>query len=304
MKTASILLLISLAGTLVLAQSDLPGISEKDLESLRENLADYGQTWLDTGQEDATVEILLDSVWYEEESLLLLRVALAAEYDDDSVDLYVTESLLRPLEYVETEVVAEALPIVGAQVERIGDYRKDLPKWTDQELSLMAQAVGEPQPGESATRQRQREQGQALLEQQDQAIRVTQLHNQKVHDLRMLYVRLLLLADTDDADETVLKLLAEALADNSEDYFDILAAIRFEAEYMDQARAETFYDQLKDMWQADLASPRSYVNYQEVEITMEGALVFAEASRKPGPALLRTINQVACYARKPALKVR
>ncbi len=301
MRIAAIVILVSIVGALAPADSDVPGISEQALESLRENLADYADIWLETGEEDATVGLLLDSVWYADESLLLLRVALAARYEDDAVDLYVTEALLRPLEYVDPDVVAEALPIVAVQIERIGQYRTDL---TDQEQSLMAIAQSPVEEAEIATRQRQREQGEALLDERAEAIRTTQLYNEKVHAMRTLQVRLQLLADTDAADAAVLEQLSVAQTESSRDYFDILRAIRFEAEFMGEERATVYYDGLKALWQVDNMSPRSYVDYRQVMVTEGGGLTFLESSAKPGPELLRTLNHVACYARKPALRVR
>jgi hypothetical protein len=304
MRIIPIIVLLAMAGALTLADSGVPGISAEALESLRDSLAEYGQMWLDTGEEDGTVGILLDSVWYTEESPLMLRVAFSAEYEDDTVDLYVTEALLSPLEYAEVDVIVAALPVVATQIERIGQYQTALPTWTDQERSLMTLAQSPVEEVESAAQQRQRERGQALLDARSLAMRTTQLHNEKVHDLRMLQVRLWLLADTAAADEAVLTRLGEAQSDASLDYFDILTAIRFEAEYMGQERAEVYYEGLKGLWEVGNMAARSYVDYEQVEMTEAGGLVFSERSAKPGQSLLRTLNHLASYARQPALQIR
>jgi hypothetical protein len=297
-------IVLVLLGAPALADGPARGTSAEEMEALRVELARHGEAWLATGQEDRVVAAALDSVWYTPESRLVLGVALGAQYDDPEIELYVTEALLRPLRYATSDTIVALLPTVQQQVERVGAYTTDLPVWSDSEMALMRLAQTPVEEAEPPRQQQRRERGQVLLAERDEAVRRIQLHNEKVRDLRRLYVRILMLANTEQADQEAMTLLAQAQQQGARDYFDILSAIRFEAEYMTQERAAFFYDGLLALWQVGNMAQQSYVNYEQVLETADGELVFAETSARPGQALLRSLNHLASYARRPALEVR
>lgn len=296
--------LVCLAATPALFAQQDAGIDRDSLLAMTQDLQEAGQRWLDGEGVDPNLQRRLKGVWYDAESLPALADALQPATDeqeqiDEAIQLYVATRLFQPMLLARQDVVRQALSIVREQYERLAHY-EDLPHWTDDELGAMARP--RRQPGENNQDYvRRRDQARALQQEMTAEQRRVQLHNGAVKQLRRQYVRLLLRADEPQADDEVLRMLADAAANRQLDFVDILGQIRSAAADMSRQHAAAYYNRLKEMWTPDGMGERTFVDMGDVATSDRANPSFATQTESSGERLLQTINILAASARLPAL---
>lgn len=300
----AVILLVCLAATAVSFAQDDPGIGRDDLMALRQDLYEAGQAWLDGGGIGHDLQRQLKGVWYDADSLPALAEALQPMTDqnhqtDEAVQLYVATRLIQPLLLARQDVLRQALPAVHEQYQRLAQF-EDLPHWTDSELRRMARP--RRKPGENDENfGRRRNEARRLRREMAAEQRSVQLHNDAVKQLRRQYVRLLLRADQQGADEKIFQMLADAVEAGQFEFVDILAQIRSASADMGRERAATYYDELKEMWTPESMEHLTFVDMGDVTTRQNANPSVATHIESPGERLLQTINTLASSAKLPAL---
>jgi len=281
------------------AQAGVQATGQAALEALAAQIEVEARAWLAGGDESGEAAWKLKAVTYDTESVAVLA-SLLSKPREDTVDLYVSNHLLRPLLLAKTEVIRKALPVVKDLHGRLAKYRK-LPKYSDEQLKAYAEPRKVPGMGPRAlaaiVAEVQRRRDEKLAKD-----RRVKLHNEQVTLLKRNYYRLVMIAADPQADADLLAMLEKAEEDGLWLYAEIVDAIRAETGKMRLSRAERFYAAMKDLWVALRdEKPRTYIDPGTVTLRATANSTVAEHRDAPGKRLLKVINLLATAARKPAL---
>ncbi|HOD84515.1 MAG: hypothetical protein BWX88_02348 [Planctomycetes bacterium ADurb.Bin126] len=300
-KHSILILALAVAGSSLHGQ----GISQQDLADQAKRLERLGEQWVQSGQLDESQEAYRDeiralkSITIDQAALAPLKAVLNAQRKDP-IDLFVANRLLRPLQWSKVEVIREGLPMVKAFIKGKGAFQ-DLPVYSEEKLEYFRP----PDGADEATRKRFEQRQKEKLDKETPI----KLHNEQVSQLQTLLFNLMVLANDQNEDTELFKLMGNAETRGWWTYAEIAEVFRGETHRMVPERAKALYllferrwNELREQMEQQKLKVKEYVDYGEVELRATDNSVFKVHKENPCPRLLRTINFLAPMARMPALK--
>jgi hypothetical protein len=251
--------------------------------------------WASSTRVTKKVTHQLRNVWYDKGSIGPLKTVLEEERKSPH-DIFVANRLLSPMINAKPAVIAEAMVMVHALTERLGQY-KPLPTYNEEQLKGLQLADDAPKSRRDIVAKRRAEKLKKEI--------AVQKHNSQARALRAVVYRLMIRARTAEEDARLLNAMVVSEKNGDWMYADILEAIRSQAHKMKEPRAKVIYAALRSFWN-DLRSAggaaKDYVDQGSVKIVPEGNSQFVTHSDVAKNRTLVVINQVASAARMPALR--
>jgi hypothetical protein len=136
------------------------------------------------------------------------------------------------------------------------------------------------------------------------------LHNQELYTLEVTLARLMLFANTPEADKGLLEMLAKLESDGIWSYTNIVNAIREETESakrMPPERAKVFYEAVAKLANDLRLKKKNYLKPQEIKLSAAEQTVIPGVADYPGIRLTEAVNVIQVRTPKadnlPALNV-